>query len=165
MKELINDLLDLSQVSRCQLHRTSIDLTLLADLVVKNLQNDIARRLAITIQQGMQAIGDPRLLRVVLENLLGNACKFTANNPSPSIYFGCRQENDNPVFFVKDNGVGFDPEYAYKLFKPFQRLHDISEFEGTGIGLATVNRIIQRHGGKVWASSVLGQGAEFNFTL
>jgi len=165
MRELINDLLDLSKVSRCQLHRTSIDLTLLADTVVKHLQNDTTQPLAITIQQGMQAIGDPRLLKVVLENLLGNACKFTSNNPSPSIHFGCRQENDSNVFFVKDNGVGFDPEYAYKLFKPFQRLHDISDFEGTGIGLATVNRIIHRHGGKVWASSVLGQGAEFNFTL
>ena len=165
MKELINDLLDLSKVSRCQLHRTNIDLTLLANTVVKHLQNDTTQPFAITIQQGMQAIGDPRLLQVVLENLLGNACKFAANNPSPTIHFGCCQKNDINVFFIKDNGVGFDPEYAHKLFKPFQRLHNVSDFEGTGIGLATVNRIIDRHGGKVWASSVLGQGAEFNFTL
>jgi len=165
MRELINDLLDLSKVSRCPLNQTPVDLTNLAQAVVQHLQNDTTKPLAVSIQNGMQARGDFRLLRVVLENLLGNACKFTVRNPSPSVQFGCRQENDGDVFFVKDNGVGFDPEYAHKLFKPFQRLHDISEFEGTGIGLATVNRIIQRHGGKVWANSILGQGAEFNFTL
>jgi light-regulated signal transduction histidine kinase (bacteriophytochrome) len=109
--------------------------------------------------------GDPRLLRVLLENLLGNAWKFTSKHPCAHITFGVAEREDQPVYFVCDDGVGFDMAYSKKLFGAFQRLHAISEFDGTGIGLATVKRIVQRHGGQVWAEGAVDQGATFSFTL
>src|SRR5207245_5678537 len=109
--------------------------------------------------------GDAGLLQVVLENLLGNAWKFTARHPRARIEFGVTENNGKPTYFVRDDGAGFDIAYAGKLFGAFQRLHAASEFEGTGIGLATVQRIIHRHGGRVWAESAVGQGATFSFTL
>ena len=109
--------------------------------------------------------GDPRLLKIVLENLIGNAWKFTGKTSMASIEFGEIRSGAAPTFFVRDNGVGFDAKYADRLFGVFQRLHSSAEFPGTGVGLATVQRIINRHGGRVWATSVLGQGATFYFTL
>jgi light-regulated signal transduction histidine kinase (bacteriophytochrome) len=109
--------------------------------------------------------GDERLLRVLLENLLGNAWKFTSHEPHAVIEFGSTTENGKSCFYVKDNGAGFDATYVDKLFEPFQRLHSTDEFEGTGIGLATVNRIIRRHNGSVWADARVGEGATISFTL
>jgi len=111
------------------------------------------------------ANGDARLLRVVLQNLLGNAWKFTGKQPHGRIEFGIKQHDDKPAYFVRDNGAGFDMAYADNLFGPFQRLHSMTEFEGTGIGLATVQRIIHRHGGRVWAQGAVDQGATFYFTF
>jgi light-regulated signal transduction histidine kinase (bacteriophytochrome) len=113
----------------------------------------------------MPCAGDPRLLAVVLENLIGNAWKFTARTDQARIHVGMRSDAAGPVYFVADNGAGFDMAYADKLFKAFQRLHSTIEFEGTGVGLATVHRIVTRHGGRVWAESVPGQGTTFSFTL
>ena len=113
----------------------------------------------------MVGTGDVRLLRVVLENLLGNAWKFSGKQDQAHIEFGVKQEAGESVYFLRDDGVGFDMAYADKLFGTFQRLHSLREFEGTGVGLATVQRIIQRHGGRIWAEAAVGQGATFYFTL
>ena len=117
------------------------------------------------MQEGLAANADPRLTKVVLENLLGNAWKFTANAARPTVQFGAESRGEGPVYFVRDNGAGFDMAYATKLFRPFQRLHGEAEFPGTGIGLATVRRIIDRHGGRVWAESAVGLGATVYFTI
>jgi light-regulated signal transduction histidine kinase (bacteriophytochrome) len=117
------------------------------------------------VQPDLIAGGDPRLLTLVLENLLGNAWKYTGKTPAARIAFGRAGEGDEPVFFVRDNGAGFDMAGAANLFAPFQRLHASQDFEGTGIGLAIVRRIIQRHGGRIWAEAEPGQGATFFFTL
>ena len=123
------------------------------------------RRVDFSIAPDLVAQGDPVLLRSVLRNLLGNAWKFTAKSPEARIEFGQVEQDGKAAYFVSDNGAGFDMESAGKLFAPFQRLHDATEFPGTGIGLATVQQIIRRHGGKVWAKSAAGKGATFYFTL
>jgi light-regulated signal transduction histidine kinase (bacteriophytochrome) len=123
------------------------------------------RRVEFVIQAGMTATGDARLLRIVLENLMGNAWKFTRREPQTRIEIGTTEEAGKTVHYVRDNGVGFDMTYADKLFGAFQRLHAMNEFEGTGIGLATVQRIITRHGGRIWANSAVNEGAMFYFTL
>jgi signal transduction histidine kinase len=166
MGELFDDLLDLSRVSRQELTRTPIDLGDLAREVVQALHRSTPERVAqVVIGAELVAEADPRLMRVALENLLGNAWKFTARRETAEITLDCAVQAGERVFFVRDNGAGFDARHAHKLFAPFQRLHTQSEFAGTGIGLATVQRIVDRHGGRVWAESELGAGTTFYFTL
>ena len=162
MGQLIDDLLDLARIARTPLRIRQVDLSALAAEVIGELRHRDPRRIVtVEIQPGLAAPGDPRLLRIVLENLLGNAWKFTARTASPQISFSY----EDGRFCVRDNGAGFDMTYASRLFVPFQRLHGAQEFEGTGVGLATVDRIIRHHGGAISATSVVGQGATFTFTL
>jgi signal transduction histidine kinase len=166
MAALIDALLNLSRVARSALHCESVALSSLAEDIARELQqSEPQRAVAFVIQPRLAARGDARLLRVVLENLVGNAWKFTVRQPQPVIEFGARGEPDGPVFYVRDNGAGFDMAYAQRLFGAFQRLHGQHEYPGTGIGLATVQRIIHRHNGRVWAESQVGAGATFYFTL
>ena len=167
MGALIDDLLSLSRMSRTALNPRSLDLSALASTVVEDLeQGEPLRKVEVRIEAGLLVEADPGLLRQVLENLLGNAWKFTAKAAQARIEV-CRETlpDGQSVFCVRDNGAGFDMAYVQKLFIPFQRLHGAHEFEGTGIGLAIVQRIIQRHGGRVWAQGAKGQGACFRFTL
>jgi PAS domain S-box-containing protein len=167
MAELIDALLGLSRVTRAQLQREPIDLSAMAERVATELRRqDPTRAVDFDIAPALAANGDVRLLRVVMENLLGNAWKFTAKKVQARIRFGMQRAPDGrPVFFVRDNGAGFDMAFADKLFEAFQRLHRTSEFQGLGIGLATVQRIVRRHGGRVWAEAKVGEGATFYFTL
>jgi PAS domain S-box-containing protein len=166
MAGLIDDLLALSRVTRAALSREQVDLSALARQIASELrQRDPDRQAEFVIPTDIQSEGDTRLLRIALENLLGNAWKYTARTPRARIEFGAVQDDGTPAYFVRDNGAGFDMRYADKLFGAFQRLHSAGEFEGSGIGLATVQRIVHRHGGRVWAEGVVGQGATFYFTL
>lgn len=167
MSQLIDDLLNLSRLTRAQLHRQPIQLSHLArEACLAQQQREPHRRVEWQIEPALTAYGDPNLLKIVLENLLSNAWKFTAQRPQAHIEVGSQlQSNGERAFFVRDNGAGFDMRYADKLFGAFQRLHHPDEFEGTGIGLATVQRIIHRHGGRVWATGAVDQGATFYFTL
>ncbi|MBI3326004.1 MAG: histidine kinase, partial [Nitrospinae bacterium] len=166
MAQLIDDMLNLSRVTRNEMYRERVDLSALAQTIAAELrQTQPERHVTFVIAEGLVAHADARLLRVVLENLLGNAWKFTEKHPHARIAFGMTQHDGKPVHFVRDDGAGFDMAYADKLFGPFQRLHTTVEFEGTGIGLATVQRIIHRHGGRVWAEGAVEQGATFYFTL
>ncbi len=166
MAQLIDDLLAFSRVTRAELKYDTVDLSEITAKILKELrEREPARRARIHVGQGIVVNGDPRLLRIVLENLLGNAWKFTAKRPQAEIEFGMTRENGASTCYVRDNGAGFDMTYGEKLFKPFQRLHSATEFEGTGIGLATVARIVHRHGGQVWAESALDQGATVYFTV
>ena len=166
MGHLIDGLLGLARISRRELVGTPVDLTALSLSVAADLRAlEPDREAKVTVADGMTAEGDPRLLHVVLENLIGNALKFTSTRPTAVVEVGCEERGGETVFFVRDNGVGFDMAYAKKLFIPFQRLHGIDEFPGTGIGLATVQRIVVRHGGRIWAESAPGAGTTFYFTL
>lgn len=166
MGELIDDLLDLARVTRAEMHRESIDLTRLAHEVAQELRSiEPQRTVALKIADGLQAHGDSRLVRVALQNLIGNAWKFTSKREQAEIEFGEKTTNGDRAYFVRDNGAGFDPSYASRLFGAFQRLHAVNEFPGTGIGLATVQRIIHRHGGAVWAEGFVNRGATIYFTL
>lgn len=166
MGRLIDALLSLSRVARREVRRETVDLTRHAEGIAKQLQAaDPDRVVHFTIQPGVVAQGDSQLLRALLDNLIGNAWKFTSKSAAPHIAFGCTTESDSQTYFVKDNGAGFDMDHARKLFGPFQRLHRESDFPGTGIGLATVQRIVERHGGRVWAESSVNRGATFYFTL
>ncbi len=165
MGDLIDDLLSLSRVSRIGMTRTEVDLSLLARKSICKLQeSDPQRKPEVKITDNIQAQGDAHLLEIVFDNLLSNAWKYTGKKPSAYIEFGVTEKEGNIVYYVKDNGAGFDMQYAGKLFGAFQRLHG-NEFEGSGIGLATVARIIHRHGGEVWAAAEPEQGATFYFTL
>jgi len=167
MSALIDDLLELSRVTRSELVRGGLDLSSIAQEVGGRLsRRNPGREVKLVIGDGLQAQGDPRLLTVVFENLIGNAWKFSGKRDDPTIEVGRLDEDqEHPTFYVRDNGAGFDMAYAAKLFGVFQRLHSAEEFEGTGIGLATVQRIIHRHGGRVWAEGEIGKGATFFFTL
>ena len=166
MEQLIDDLLKLSRLTRGEMHRETVNLSQLAQTIAAELQPpEPHREVEFVIEEGVVASGDENLLRVVLENLLGNAWKFTAKHPRARIEFGITQDNGEPVYFVRDDGAGFDMAYADKIFGVFQRLHSEQEFDGTGIGLATVQRIIHRHGSRVWAEGAVEQGATFYFTL
>jgi PAS domain S-box-containing protein len=165
MDRLIDDLLKLSRVSRAELHRYPVNLTRLAEAIAADLRKaEPQRSVEFHIAPGLQAVGDERLLGIVLDNLLRNAWKFTGKRAHARIEIN-QQPGNPPVFFVRDNGAGFDMEYAKKLFGVFQRLHTAGEFPGTGIGLATAQRIINRHGGRVWAEGAVEQGATVYFTL
>jgi signal transduction histidine kinase len=166
MAQLIDDMLNLSRVTRGEMHRDTVDLSAMAQGIAMELRAaEPERQVDLTIADGVQADGDARLLRVVLENLLRNSWKFTGNHPVAKIEFGVARNNGKAVYFVRDDGAGFDMTYAGKLFGAFQRLHAMTEFKGTGIGLATVQRIVHRHGGRVWAEGKIDQGATFYFTL
>jgi len=166
MALLIDDLLKLSRITRSELKRGDIDLSLIATEVIDDLRKqEPSRAVQCIIQPGLIVWGDGRLLHIVLDNLLGNAWKFTGKRADARIEFGMEMQNDEPVYFVRDNGAGFDMAYAEKLFGAFQRLHGTEEFPGTGIGLATAQRIIHKHGGRIWAESKVEQGATFYFTL
>jgi len=173
MGQLIADLLELARISRLELSPRTVDLSGMAVSVLEELRNrDSGRALDIQVQPGLAARADERLLRVALNNLFGNAWKFTGKTAAASIAFGAlpagageSADRSAPVYFVRDNGAGSDMTNAQKLFAPFQRFHAQEEFEGTGIGLATVQRIVRRHGGRIWAESQPGQGTSFYFTL
>lgn len=166
MGNLIDDLLNLSRVTRSELRREQLDLSGLAHTVLARLRDaQPDRRVDISIQEGLAANADPRLLDVALTNLLSNAWKFTRKRAPARIEFAAKADGQAPVYFIRDNGAGFDEAYAGKLFGVFQRLHTADEFEGTGIGLATVQRIVRRHGGRIWAEGKVDVGATFYFTL
>jgi PAS domain S-box-containing protein len=166
MAELIDGLLELSRVTRAPMKRETVDLTAMVQELEASLRAaQPERAVDFVVAPAMVAMGDAVLLRAVLQNLLGNAWKFTGKRPRARIEVGCTSEPGRTVYHVRDDGAGFDMRYAGKLFAPFQRLHSMEEFPGTGIGLATVQRIIHRHGGKVWAKAEVNQGATFYFTL
>lgn len=163
---LIDDLLQLSRVGRAQLDYHEVHLSALAHELIQELQaGEPTRNVSVEIQPELRVWGDEPLLRAALQNLLGNAWKFTRNVEHPVIKFGAQAGDGTQTYYVRDNGAGFDMEYADKLFRPFQRLHAESEFEGTGIGLATVARIVRRHGGNIWPESALGKGTTIYFAL
>lgn len=166
MGRLIDGLIGLSRVNRAELRRVPTDLTALAEVVAAELQiAEPERAVEFVIAPGLTALADPDLMRVALEHLLRNAWKFTGRHAAARIEFGAEKHDGETVFFVRDDGAGFDMAFTDKLFTPFQRLHRADEFEGTGIGLATVQRIVRRHGGRIFAEGAVERGATFSFTL
>jgi light-regulated signal transduction histidine kinase (bacteriophytochrome) len=166
MTDLINDLLKLSRVTQAPVNKEKVDLSSIVKTAVEEIKSTLPnRRIEFIIPDGIQVQGDPHLLRIIASNLIGNAVKFTSPHLTARIEFGTGEKDGKQFFFVRDDGVGFNPNYVDRLFTPFQRLHTEAEFTGTGIGLATVRRIVQRHGGQVWAEGTLEKGATFYFTL
>src|SRR5260370_4335376 len=166
MAQLIENLLMLARVTQTSLSHGRVDLSALAQATLARLRNaQPEREVDVVVASELVANGDAQLLGIVLDNLLGNAWKFTSKRTQARVELGRSSEKGRPVYFVRDNGAGFDMDYAEKLFGVFQRLHSAGEFEGSGIGLATVQRIIRRHGGRVWAEGEVDQGATFYFTL
>jgi len=166
MGTLIDDLLSLSRVTRSEMRLEKTDLSTIARSLAEELQQtQPERRAEFRIEEGLQVLADSHLIRITLENLLGNAWKFTSKRESSFIEFGKTDCEGVPAYYVRDNGAGYDPAYGGRLFGAFQRLHDKNDFPGTGVGLATVQRIVHRHGGRIWAESAVGRGATFYFTL
>jgi light-regulated signal transduction histidine kinase (bacteriophytochrome) len=166
MAHLIDDLLSLARIGRAELHRGHVNLTPLVRAIGERLREaEPARDVELCVQDGLSVEGDGVLLAVVMDNLLGNAWKFTSQRPKARIEVGETSRDGQPVYFVRDDGAGFDMAHAGKLFVAFQRMHTVAEFPGTGIGLATVQRIIRRHGGELWAEGRVGEGATFFFTV
>jgi len=166
MGQLIDDMLNLSRMTRAAMHPERVDISALARAVAVELERTQPERLVnFQVADDLESMADAHLLRIVLENLLGNAWKFTSKRAHANIAVGSAKSSGGLAYFVRDNGAGFDPSYADRLFGAFQRLHATTEFPGTGIGLATVQRIIHRHGGRVWAEGAVDRGASFYFTL
>ena len=166
MGALIDDLLRLARISRVEMHAEAVDLSAMAQQIGSELGSTARdRSVEFKVAPGLEAWGDRRLLQVALDNLIRNSWKYTGKQPRARIEFELVRVNGTNAFVVRDNGAGFDMQYADKLFGEFKRLHSPSEFEGTGVGLATVRRIITRHGGKIWAEGAVGVGASFYFTL
>jgi light-regulated signal transduction histidine kinase (bacteriophytochrome) len=166
MNDLIDDMLKLSRISRQEMITEKTDLSELANVLFADLKkNQPERNVEIIIQTNMIANIDKKLMNIALLNLFSNAWKFTMKKDHPRIEFGCNVDNERKVFFIKDNGAGFDMSHSGDIFAPFRRLHSESEFPGTGIGLAIVERVIGRHGGKIWAEGMPGAGATFYFTI
>jgi PAS domain S-box-containing protein len=166
MGALIDSLLNLSRIARTEMRVTKVDLSSLVKTIAGELQeSDPGRMMEFAIEDKVIVTGDQQLLRVLIQNLVGNAWKFTGKRKDAKIEFGATKDEGQTIYFVRDNGAGFDMTYANKLFVPFQRLHSINEFPGTGVGLALSQRIVNRHGGRIWAESESGSGATFNFTL
>jgi light-regulated signal transduction histidine kinase (bacteriophytochrome) len=166
MGRLIDDMLSLSRVMRYELNRKDINLSAMAQSATSKLQDyEPQREVDVDIAAGIHGWGDAHLIDIALDNLLGNAWKYTGKTDKAHIEFGLTKKNGKMIYLVRDNGVGFDMKYVDKLFGSFQRLHKTDDFEGTGIGLATVERIIRRHDGEIWAEAEVGHGATFYFTL
>ncbi|MDX6454668.1 MAG: hypothetical protein QOD48_775 [Gaiellaceae bacterium] len=166
MGHLIDDMLSLSRVSRVELDKERVDLSAIAtSLAVELQEREPDRQVKFVIADGLVAQGDFRFLSIVLENLLSNAFKFTSTRATARIEFGCEAVDGEDAYFVRDDGVGFDMAYADQLFTPFQRLHTEAEFPGSGIGLATIRRVVARHDGRAWAYAELDRGATVYFTL
>ena len=166
MAELIDDMLQLSKVTRSELHREPVDLTSVANEVIENHELvEPGRNIKITIDQGLTCAADRNLIMIVMNNLVGNAWKYTGKKDMAEITIGKKQVDGKDIFFVKDNGAGFDMQFENKLFGVFQRLHTTEEFSGTGVGLATAQRIVHRHGGTIWAEAIVDEGATFYFTI
>jgi signal transduction histidine kinase len=165
MSHLIDSLLELSKVTQQPLQKHRVSLSALARKVCDELQAEEGRRAEFRVSEGLEVFGDAKLLEIAVRNLLGNAYKFTGKRPDPQIEFGVTKSSDSLVYFVRDNGAGFDMTRANRLFGAFQRLHDEADFSGTGVGLATVKRIIHRHNGEIWAEAEPGKGATFYFTM
>jgi light-regulated signal transduction histidine kinase (bacteriophytochrome) len=166
MSELIDALLELSRISRSELGRHRVDITSVALAVIDELRRrDVTRRLGASVAPDLVADADGRLVRILFDNLIENAWKFTKKTPDPHVWVGAEKRDGETVFFVRDNGAGFDIAYVDRLFTPFQRLHSERDYGGTGIGLATVRRIVERHRGRIWAQSAPGEGSTFYFTL
>ena len=166
MNQIIDELLHLSRISRQDVKRQDVDLSRIAASLVAELREaQPDRGVAVDIKEGITAFADVQLVKVALSNLLGNAWKFTSKTENARIEFGAFEQEGKTVYYVKDNGAGFDQKFAERLFLPFQRLHSEQEFEGTGIGLATVERAVRRHGGRIWAEGKTDEGAAFFFTL
>ena len=166
MGRLIDDMLKLSRITRAEFKRRNVNISNMIRAIAEEHHKSNPERLVdIAVQEGIMVQGDPNLMQIAMENLMGNAWKFTGKEAHPKIEFGTTVRDGETACFIRDNGAGFDMAYAGKLFGAFQRLHTTDEFPGTGIGLATVQRIIHRHGGKVWAEGEKGKGAVFYFTL
>jgi light-regulated signal transduction histidine kinase (bacteriophytochrome) len=166
MGTLIDDMLRLSRITRMEMLVEKVNLTEIAWSIINELrESQPERTVRVEIAKGLEVTADPKLIRIALENLLRNAWKFTGKRSEAVIELGAASEGAKTTYFVRDNGAGFDMAYADKLFTPFQRLHSMEEYPGTGIGLGTVSRIVRRHGGKVWAEGQVDRGATFHFSL
>lgn len=165
MNRLIESLLSLARLGREEIRREPVDLSHMASMIIEEFRFRFPERnVKTTIADGVVVNGDRRLMRVVIENLVGNAWKYTGDKETAVIEFGRCELTGEAVYYIRDNGAGFDMSRAHRLFTPFERLHS-SEFEGSGIGLATVRRTIERHGGRIWADAMAGEGATFYFTV
>jgi light-regulated signal transduction histidine kinase (bacteriophytochrome) len=166
MNGLIDDMLRLSKLERAEMRCTAVDLSEMARRIGQTLRTaNPGHPVELIVQPGLVAHADPNLLQILLENLLGNAWKFTTKTASPRVECGAADEDGVTTYYVKDNGAGFEPSHAHRLFAPFRRLHSDKDFPGTGVGLATVSRVVDRHGGRVWAEAAVGAGATIFWTL
>ena len=163
---LIDGMLELARQARLELSLQTVDLSAIAREIVEELRRgDPGQQVTVDIARGVMGVADATLIRNALANLLGNAWKYSAKSAAPEIVFGKTVQGGEAVYYVRDNGAGFDMQYASKLFEPFQRMHRDTEFQGIGLGLASVKRIVERHGGRIWAEAEAGKGATFYFTL